>query len=88
MKRLKRFMFKTYYIHDKDDPVRYMAAPSNIINQAGQLITGREVNSPIYVPNPIDPLIGLMNMGNMSQHSVTNPLYMQHIDPELKESLK
>lgn len=64
------------------DPVRYLAAPSNAINQIAGLFGQKNFNSPVYAPNLFEIPIGLSNAYfNMDKHSVTNPDYSRFFQP-------
>ncbi len=66
------------YKHNDKDPVRYLAAPSNLLGS----------ESPVYILNPIDIVRGVVNSLNMKYHDVTDKNYIQYFaGPELKKEL-
>ncbi len=69
------------YQHDDLDPVRYLAAPSNLITDVASIFTSKSVNSPIYVPNLITNIPqGIWDaVLHMDKHDVKNPIYSKFI---------
>ena len=75
------------YRHDNQDPVRYLSAPSNAINQIVGLFGQKNFNSPVYAPNLFEIPIGLSNAYfNMDKHSVTNPTYSMLLQSSSKQN--
>ena len=74
------------YRHDPIDPIRYLAAPSNLVNDTANLF-GKSINSPIYIPNPLSTATGiglgtydLLNGGGVNNpHAISNPLYSKYL---------
>ncbi len=70
------------YQHDPYDPVRYLASPSNILQSAINLFNP-QIQSPIYIPNPLSPLVGFGLIAidpKLSHHDVKNKQYYQFIN--------
>lgn len=66
--------------HDPKDPVLYLTAPSNTINQTVNLFkSDKNFESPIYIPNLAEIPLGLWNTQHMDKHSVTNPIYSEYL---------
>jgi hypothetical protein len=67
------------YEHNIQDPVRYLAAPSNLVNDLAGL-TGNTINSPIYIPNIfIDAPRAIYDaILHIDQHDVSNPNYSKY----------
>ena len=64
------------YRHDQFDPVRYLTAPSNTINQVANLLGKKDFNSPVYIPNLLEIPIGIYHsILHMENHDVKNPYY-------------
>ena len=64
------------YDHDNLDSVRYLTAPSNLVKDIGYIVTlGKNINSPIYLPNPISTVAGVLALPLIEHHDVKNPLY-------------
>ena len=75
--------------HDPYDSVRYLAAPSNLVNDVGYVVTlGNKIDSPVYLPNPISTITAVALLPLIEHHDVKNPSYMQHLknlDQEQKQ---
>ena len=71
------------YKHDPYDAIRYLAAPSNLAQSAINLFNP-EINSPVYIPNLLSPIIGIgaaIIDPNLSHHDVKlNSQYYQFIN--------
>ena len=68
--------------HDPLDPILYLSTPSNLVNDvvyAATLGTQR-INSPIYIPNPISPVLGIATLPFIAHHDVTNPIYSEPLN--------
>ena len=71
---------------DPLDSIRHLTAPNNLINDTAKLF-GRNINSPIYIPNPLSTSTGiglgtydLLNGGGINNpHSISNPLYSKYL---------
>ena len=68
----------TAWKHDPQDPVLYLSAPSNAINQVANLLGKPNFNSPIYIPNLTEIPMGIYHgILHMESHDVTNPFYQE-----------
>jgi adhesin HecA-like repeat protein len=76
---------KADWSHDVRDPVRYLASPSNLTQDAANLINPN-IKSPIYVPNLWDTVLGIYHLKDMNNHSVTNDMYQKFIDPTIEKN--
>ena len=72
--------------YDPNDPVRYLAAPSNLAQSAVNLFNPK-IESPIYIPNLWDLVTGISHLKDIKDHSVTNDMYKKFIDPTVEQKL-
>ena len=71
--------------NDKD-PVLFLTTPRNAVNQTVKVITGKDINSPIYIPNLIvDIPLGIWNAAfHSDQHGVDDKNYSKYLSGNYK----
>jgi len=69
------------YSHNKNDPIRYLTAPSNVVTDIAGLFTDKPVSSPIYIPNLITNIPqGIWNAAlHIEEHDVKNENYSKFL---------
>jgi hypothetical protein len=84
----KKIKENSDYQHNKQDPIRYLAAPSNLITDVAGLFTNKPVSSTVNIPNQITNIpLGIWNAAlHIDQHDVKNENYSKFLKSSPKQT--